>query len=71
MNYIYVGILDDVNQVDIILTDPYVVLNTGDFSSPFNKFRNVQKLPVDRWGIKVATIESYGLVPEEEKDNGV
>jgi hypothetical protein len=57
-NYIYHGILEGLNKDDIILTDAYIVYETGPFAD--KGFKDAQKL-ADEWRLRTAAIESYGV----------
>lgn len=58
LNYIYAGKLMGVNEHDIILSEPKVVYETGNFDT--TGFSDAQNLPASEWRIKTRCIESYG-----------
>ena len=60
-NYFYSGILSGVNDTDIILTEPKVVFQTGEYNTP--GFDDAQALPATEWRVRTAAIESYGSWP--------
>ena len=60
--YIYTGKLAGVNEHDILLHEPSVVYETGDFGEP--GFRDCQPLHLEKWYVRTAKIESYGRVQE-------
>jgi len=57
-NYIYTGNLSGVNETCVILTDSYIVYETGAFTE--KGWKDAQKLPTDEWYVQVSSIESFG-----------
>lgn len=57
-NYFYYGKLSGVNDDCILLSDVYIIYETGAFTD--NKFKDAQKFN-DSWYIQKSAIESYGL----------
>ena len=57
-NYIYTGKLSGINDTCVLLTDPYIVYETGSFTE--SGWKDAQKLPTDEWYIQVSAIESFG-----------
>jgi hypothetical protein len=58
LNYIYHGKLIGVNGKFVLLSDAYIVYETGDFNA--KGFTNAQRL-ADEWRVQTATLESYGV----------
>ncbi len=56
VNYIYTGTLAGVNASCILLEDPAIVYETGEWTS--TKFADAQKLPFQHY-IQIPAIESY------------
>ena len=56
--YFYAGKLIGVNDRDVVLSEPKIVFNTGDWSAEKNEYE--EKIPADEWFIKTESIESYG-----------
>ena len=59
-NYIYSGVLDGVNEKDIILTEAKLVYQTGPLQD--KGFEDAQPLPGKQWYVRTDFIESYGAV---------
>lgn len=59
LNYIYTGKLVGVNKTCILLEDPSVVYETGDFSS--KDWKDAQKLPNNLY-IQLGAIESFTVL---------
>jgi hypothetical protein len=59
MNYIYAGILDDVDDVFIVLKNAAVVYVTGPFNN--NHFTEAEKLP-HRLYISIRSVESVTML---------
>lgn len=57
-NYFYTGILSGVNDVEVRLSSPSIVYETGDWSKP--EWADAQKLPMKELLVRIAFIESYG-----------
>jgi hypothetical protein len=57
--YIYTGKLIGVNDKDILLDNPSIVYETGEFNS--KSWKDAQKLP-NQWYIRTSKIESYGIL---------
>ena len=56
-NYIYTGVLTDVNESCVLLTQAAVVYETGPFGD--KKWKDAQDLP-DEWYVQIHAIESFG-----------
>lgn len=59
INYIYTGKLVGVNETFILLEDPAIVYETGDFSS--KDWKDAQSLP-NEWYVATQSIESFGVL---------
>lgn len=59
LNYIYTGKLVGVNDTCVLLDNPSIVYETGDFSD--SSWKDAQKLPNQLY-IQVGCIEAFGLV---------
>lgn len=59
LNYIYTGKLVGVNATCVLLSDVYIVYETGPFSDA--KWKDAQRLPNDHY-VMVSAIESFGVV---------
>lgn len=59
INYFYTGILAGVNKEDILLTDAYIIYETGSWSEA--QWKDAQKLPNDIY-VRISAIESYGIM---------
>lgn len=57
LNYIYTGKLVGVNETCVLLENPAIVYETGDFGSA--KFKDAQKLPFQLY-VQTSAIESFG-----------
>jgi len=57
-NYFYAGTLTGVNDEFVLLEDPSVVYETGDWNSP--SYKNAERLPAKEWRVRTEFIESYG-----------
>jgi hypothetical protein len=62
LNYIYHGKLIGVNTHDVLLQDAYLVYETGAFNE--KGFKDAQSVGKE-WRLRVATIESYGVLSEK------
>jgi len=58
-NYFYAGILEGVNSDCVLLKDPQIVYETGEWSA--KTYATVEKLPAAQWYVQRAFIESFGL----------
>lgn len=56
LNYIYSGVLSGVNEHDVILSDAYIVYETGPLTN--KEFKDAQKLPNDLY-VRTSSVESY------------
>lgn len=56
MNYIYSGVLNGVNDNDILLEDAVLVYETGELCA--KEFKDAQKLPNNLY-VRISSIESY------------
>lgn len=59
MNYFYTGTLEGVNTTCVLLSNAYIVYETGSFSS--KDWANAEKLPNSIY-VNVAAIEAFGIV---------
>ena len=59
MNYFYTGKLVGVNKTCVLLEDPSIVYDTGEWSS--KNWDDVQKLPGSLY-VQVNSIESFGVM---------
>jgi len=57
LNYIYTGTLTGVNETCVLLEDPAIVYETGEWSS--KTYKDVQKLPTHLY-VSMNCIESFG-----------
>ena len=55
--YIYTGILAGVNTTCVLLKDPAIIYETGEFTT--KEWKDAQKLPHD-WYVQASSIESFG-----------
>ena len=62
LNYIYSGELIGVNDSCVMLKDPMIVYETGDFKS--KSFKDAQPLWVKEWYVQLNAIESFGTLEE-------
>ena len=62
VNYFYAGKLVGVNDKDVILENPHIIYETGEWTA--STFKVMKKLPVDEWRVRTEAIESYGLAPQ-------
>lgn len=60
LNYFYTGKLIGVNKTCVLLEDPAIVYETGDFSK--KSYTNVQSLHVKELYVMIHGIESFGVV---------
>lgn len=59
LNYIYTGELAGVNDSCVLLEDPAIVYETGDFSA--KSWKDAQKLP-NKLYVQIAAIESFTVL---------
>ena len=59
-NYFYTGTLTGVNASDVILSNPKIVYETGDWSKL--EWADAQALPALILYVRTAAIESYGVL---------
>ena len=59
MNYIYTGKLEGVNDSCVLLTDAFVVYETGSFEE--KNWKDAQKVGKE-WYIQIGAIESFGVL---------
>lgn len=59
LNYHYSGKLVGVNDTDVILEDPMIVYETGEWTAA--KWKDAQKLGPKQWYLRIDKIESYGV----------
>ena len=58
--YFYTGILEGVNETCVKLKDPSIVYDTGSFDT--KEWQDCQSLCVPFWYVKLAAIESFGIL---------
>jgi len=58
-NYFYSGVLTGVNATFVLLTDPAIVFETGEYGAKV--FKDEQKLHAETWYIQTQAIESFGV----------
>ena len=58
-NYFYTGRLDGVNETCVLLTDPSIVYETGQWTA--KGYADAQKLHTDKLYVQVTAIEAFGL----------
>jgi hypothetical protein len=56
LNYIYSGVLEGVNDKDILLTDAKIVYETGELCA--KQFKDAQSLPSNLY-VRLSCVESY------------
>jgi hypothetical protein len=61
--FIYTGILSEVDDKVLVLTNAQIVYDTGEHKSPKKAWACVEPLWSDTWNIQVDSIESFGLSP--------
>ena len=59
LNYIYTGKLVGVNDDCVLLTEPAIVYETGEWSS--KQWKDAQRLPCDKLYVQRGAIESFGV----------
>ena len=59
LNYIYAGVLEGVNTDCVLLTEPSIVYETGEWSS--KQWKDAQCLPCDKLYVQRGAIESFGV----------
>ena len=57
--YIYTGELVGVNEETVLLKNPSIVYETGEFSA--KEWKDAQKLP-NEWYVRTSKIESFGIL---------
>ena len=57
-NYFYTGVLVGVNRKCVLLEDPAIVYETGEWSA--TKYKDEQKLGYKEWYVMLSAIESFG-----------
>ena len=60
LNYIYHGELVGVNEINVLLKNPKIVYETGNFAD--KGFKNAQSLCCDEFFVQIGTIESFGVL---------
>ena len=60
MNYIYTGKLVGVDEVQVKLEDAKIVYETGAFTE--KEWTDAQSLPNGIWYVRLATVESFGIL---------
>ncbi len=59
LNYIYAGVLERVNSDCVLLSEPSIVYETGEWSA--KTWEDAQRLHCDKFYVSRACIESFGL----------
>lgn len=59
LNYIYTGKLAGVNATCVLLTEPAIVYETGEFTS--KQWKDAQALPHDVY-VMLACVEAFGVI---------
>ena len=62
VNYYYEGILEGVNDTDVLLSDAGIVYLTGPWDE--KAWSDRQAIPVPQIGVKMQAIESYFISPK-------
>lgn len=60
MNYFYTGVLDGVNDSDVLLSNPSIVYETGAWDT--KEWEDAQVLPTPSLYVRTAAIEAYGVL---------
>ncbi len=60
VNYIYSGVLETLSHDVVELSEPHIVYETGEFTA--KRWKDVQRLPMDRLRIERSAVESMGAV---------
>ena len=60
MNYTYTGKLTGVNNTCVLLENPAIVFETGDFSD--DSWKDVQRLPHKEFYVQLSAVESFGVM---------
>ena len=58
-NYFYTGKLKGVNETCVLLEDPAIVYETGEWSA--NQYKDEQKLGINPFYVQMGAIESFGV----------
>jgi hypothetical protein len=64
-NYIYCGTLEEIAVDRVVLRDPSIIYETGEWSAA--KWKDAQRLPTNRIHIERSAVESLFEVIREEK----
>jgi hypothetical protein len=59
MNYIYTGTLVGVSETCVLLQNPSIVYETGEWNE--KRYSDAQKLHTDQWYVQRNAIESFGV----------
>ena len=60
MNYIYTGKLAGVNDTCVLLEDPAIVYETGEFTD--KSWKDAQYLPSKEFYVQLSAVESFGVM---------
>lgn len=60
LNYIYHGELIGVNDLNVLLKNPKIVYETGNFTD--KGFKDAQSLECEEFFIQIGTVESFGVL---------
>lgn len=60
MNYIYTGKLVGIDSYQVKLDEAKIVYETGPFTE--KEWTDAQRLPNGTWYVRIATVESYGIL---------
>ncbi len=59
MNYFYNGKLVGVNDTQVLLSDPKIIYETGNWSS--GSWKDVQSMGIDELYVRISAVESYAV----------
>lgn len=59
LNYIYAGVLEGVNTDCVLLAEPSIVYETGEWSA--KQWKDAQRLPCEKLYVQRGAIESFGI----------
>lgn len=57
LNFNYTGVLDGVNDTQILLREPKTVFETGDYKA--KEWADAQRLPTSQMYIRLSAVQSY------------
>ena len=59
MNYFYTGVLEGVNSDCVLLTEPKIVYETGEWSA--KQWKDAQSMGIEKLYVQRGAIESFGI----------